>query len=76
MRPRARIHTLTRWLANAKIQVPAYFLAGSDDPVLQFSVGSYEAQDANFADLRGKRLIEIAGHWVQEETPVDLQGSN
>lgn len=65
------IPTLTPWLANAKIQVPAYFLAGRDDPVLQFSAGSYDAQDANFADLRGKRLIDAAGHWVQEEKPAE-----
>ncbi len=63
----AAIPTLTPWLDGARIQIPAFFLAGSDDPVLQFSPGSYDRQDAGFADLRGKRLIDGAGHWVQEQ---------
>ena len=67
--------TLTPWLANAQIQVSAYFLAGADDPVLQFSAGSYDAQDANFADLRGKRLIDDASHWVQEEKPAETSSA-
>jgi len=71
----ARVPTLTPWLANAQIQVSAYFLAGADDPVLQFSAGSYDAQDANFADLRGKRLIDDASHWVQEEKPAETSSA-
>ena len=48
-----------------------YYLVGHDcdDPVLQFVPGSYQAQDVNFADLRGKQWVAGTGHWLQEETP-------
>ena len=66
------IPTLTPWLKDAKIQVPAWFLAGSDDPVLQFAPGSVDLQDQFFADLRGKTLIDGASHWVQEQKPAEV----
>ncbi|MEM7338782.1 MAG: alpha/beta hydrolase [Actinomycetota bacterium] len=71
----AAIPTLAPWLADARIQIPAFFLAGSDDPVLQFAADSYNRQDAGFADLRGKRLIDGAGHWVQEEEPAQVSAA-
>lgn len=65
----SRIHTLTPWLENAKVLVPAYFLGGAKDPVISFVPDGYNRQDALFSDLRGKQLIDGAGHLVQEEEP-------
>lgn len=64
------IATLTPWLREAKIHIPAFFIAGDRDPVLQFFPDFVDAQDPWFDDLREKILIPNAGHWLQQEQPV------
>ncbi len=55
---------------------PAFFIAGTKDPVLQFHGGrALSAMDKWMADLRGKVLIEGAGHWVQMERPAETTDS-
>jgi len=55
------------------IRQPAFFIAGTKDPVLQFHGGrALSAMDKWMADLRGKVLIEGAGHWVQLERPAEV----
>ncbi|MGH9840009.1 MAG: alpha/beta fold hydrolase [Blastocatellia bacterium] len=64
---------LTPQLEAARIEQPSFFIAGTKDPVLQFGGGrGVEAMDKWMADLRGKVLIEGAGHWVQMERPAEV----
>lgn len=64
-----RIAPLTPWLREAKIRIPAFFIAGDKDPVLGFVPNFIDAQDPWFEDLREKILIPGAGHWLQQEQP-------
>jgi len=58
------------------IRQPAFFIAGTKDPVLQFHGGrAITAMDKWMADLRGKLLIDGAGHWVQMERPAETNKS-
>jgi pimeloyl-ACP methyl ester carboxylesterase len=58
-------------LSDAQIEQPALFIAGTRDPVLKFVPGVLlpDLMDKWYQDLRGKVLIEGAGHWVQQEAP-------
>jgi pimeloyl-ACP methyl ester carboxylesterase len=61
---------LTPQLENAKIEQPAFFIAGSKDLVLRYGGGGLlEAMNPYLTDLRGKVLVDGAGHWVQAERP-------
>ena len=60
---------LTEESAGRRIDTPTMFLAGERDPVLSFlPVGPMQAQ---VSDLRDLVLVPGAGHWVQQERPVE-----
>ena len=56
---------MTPHLADARVQVPSFFIGGRDDPVLLMRPP--ESQDEWLTDHRGTVLIDGAGHWVQQE---------
>ncbi len=62
-----------RWLTCAPISLPPSF-AGSLDPVLRFvpGVDLIEMMRDGVSDLRLLRLIDGAGHWVQQERPAEV----
>jgi pimeloyl-ACP methyl ester carboxylesterase len=61
---------LTPQLESAKVEQPAFFIAGKKDLVLSFAGGAWVKQmDQLVPNLRGKVLVEGAGHWVQQERP-------
>lgn len=56
---------------GAKIQVPVRFLAGAQDWGWAQFPGALEAMEMRAcADYRGTRLIDGAGHWLQQEQPA------
>ncbi|HKV53134.1 MAG TPA: alpha/beta hydrolase [Candidatus Binataceae bacterium] len=63
---------ITPQLEQAKIEMPAYFIAGKRDIVLSFAGGMLlAAMEPYVPDLRGKVIIDGAGHWVQAERPAE-----
>ena len=60
-------------LSTEHVTQPALFIAGDRDPVLNFVPGIKlsDLMDRWYDDLRGKVLIEGAGHWVQQERPEE-----
>ena len=61
-------------VADRRIEQPAAFIAGSLDPVLRFlpGVDLIEMMRPQMGDLRLFKLIDGAGHWVQQERPVEV----
>ena len=61
-------------VADQRIEQPAAFLAGSLDPVLRFvpGVDLIEMMRDRVSDLRLVRLVNGAGHWVQQERPAEV----
>jgi pimeloyl-ACP methyl ester carboxylesterase len=61
-------------IANRRIEQPAAFIAGRLDPVLAFRPGIdlIELMRENVADLRLVRILDGAGHWIQQERPAEV----
>ena len=61
---------LTEPLADRKVEQPALFITGSRDTVQRFVPP--EVMEGWVTDLRGKVVIEGAGHWVQQQCPDEV----
>ena len=53
-----------------KVDIPALFLTGADDPVASWMPASI--MDGWLTDLRGSLSLPGAGHWVQQERPAEV----
>lgn len=64
-------------LGERMVEQPSMFLAGSKDPVLRFIPGMnlFDVTGPLYKDLRVKRLVEGAGHWVQQERPEETNAA-
>ncbi len=63
---------LTTCLTGAKIRQPSLFIAGTEDSVVAMMGPAIENQEASMTDLRNKVLVPGAGHWVQQERPMEV----
>lgn len=59
--------------AGRTIDVPAFFLTGSRDPVRTFM--PQEAMDGLVTDLREAVVLEGVGHWVQQQAPDEVSAA-
>lgn len=67
---------ITPQLENAKVEQQAFFITGSKDLVLEFAGGAWMTEmDKWVPDLRGKVIIDGAGHWVQAERPAETNAA-
>lgn len=63
-------------VAERRVEQPAAFIAGRLDPVLRIAgVDLIEVMRREVGDLRLVRLIDNAGHWVQQESPSEVNAA-
>jgi pimeloyl-ACP methyl ester carboxylesterase len=61
--------SLTAYLQDARVLVPAAFMVGERDPVRRYA-GQHEAAMKDWIpDLRAQVVVPGAGHWIQQERP-------
>ncbi|GAB0106654.1 epoxide hydrolase EphA [Nocardia sp. JMUB6875] len=63
----------TAHLEGVKIGQPSLFIAGSTDPVIQFT--PLHKMSALLSDLRATVILEGAGHWIQQERPEEVNAA-
>ena len=62
-----------REFVGKAIEIPSCFIAGKNDWGVYQRPGAFETmQSSALSDLRGCYLVENAGHWVQQEQPLDV----
>jgi pimeloyl-ACP methyl ester carboxylesterase len=60
---------------GAPVRVPGLFIAGKRDPVLGWAGRALEALPQTVPELRGRVLVETAGHWVQQEAAAEVNAA-
>ena len=62
---------------GAQIHQPSLFIAGSEDSVITGLIGKKRVGDMErvVTDLKGKIIIDGAGHWIQQERPAEVNAA-
>lgn len=62
---------------GAQVRQPSLFIAGSKDSVITGLIGAKRVAELDkvLPDLRGKIIIEGAGHWVQQESADEVNAA-
>ncbi len=62
---------------GAKVMPPALFIAGDRDGVITTAMGkrALDTLAASVPNLRDKVLIPGAGHWIQQERPIEVNAA-
>ncbi len=67
--------SLTAFLQDQKITQPSMFMVGERDPVRHYA-GQHEASLKDWlTDLRSQTVLPGAGHWLQQERPVEVNAA-
>ncbi|WP_433193687.1 alpha/beta fold hydrolase [Nocardia sp. CA-107356] len=64
---------LTGHLADAKINQPTLFIAGSEDAVIRFT--PVAKMTSVLSDLRAAVVLDGAGHWIQQERAAEVSAA-
>ena len=64
-------------LSGAQVEVPAVFIAGSEDMVIRGADAEKlrKVLSAHVPDLRDVILIDGKGHWIQQEAPAEVNAA-
>lgn len=60
-------------LEGRTIDMPSLFVTGSKDPVARFMPA--DRLDDVLTDLRGRIVLDGAGHWIQQERPAEVSAA-
>lgn len=63
---------LTSFLTGAKLRQQALFVAGESDAVIAMRQLAFHALEETVPNLTKKVLLPGAGHWIQQERPVEV----
>ncbi len=63
---------MTPFLTGAKLRQPALYIGGELDGVLRMYSSQVDALEQNVPNLRGKIIIPKVGHWINQESPQEI----